>query len=200
MAKMITCDECGKTYRIGIGGPSGKIEFPPPKPYDTSTGKLPGAVPDKEDLEGVWLFTTIEGQAQPDTGAERLFQSLQLWLREDGTYDLTYQAYWGLIRNASDPHFNGMQARESGRYHISREILLLEPETTHVTRRKHGARTVETVANDRQGYIVRRERRLLHLAGPCAQYQVEPICSQSANVWYSLLLTGADKPAEIPDL
>lgn len=93
-----------------------------------------------------------------------------------------------------------MQARESGRYHISGAILLLEPETTRVTRRKHGARTVETVANDRQAYIVRRESRTLHLAGPCAKYQVEPICSQSANVWYSLQLTGAYKAAEIPDL
>src|SRR5262245_51634234 len=162
-----------------------RAEFPPPKTLPKSSPPMPGVTADKKLLKGHWLFRHIQPHAKLEVGEQQLVYLIQFEPHDDGTYDLLYQAYWGGTRNKSDPRFAGVEVRESGRYSLSSQILLLEAQTTSFTQVNGSARSEQTIPNENRAYVAKVDKGFLNLAGRCAKYQIEPICREPFDLWYS---------------
>src|SRR5690606_20169735 len=105
-----------------------RAEFPEARPFDASQD-LPGDVPSAaSDLRGAWFFRQSLSSRDPIFG-NAYFHALWIWIRDDGTYDLVYQAYWG-TRARNSLAQSGIDVRESGRFAIAGGSLSLEPATT----------------------------------------------------------------------
>ncbi|HEY8521332.1 MAG TPA: hypothetical protein VIN61_14740 [Gammaproteobacteria bacterium] len=179
-----------------------RTDFPGARPFEASRDELPGTLPDRtNDVTGAWFFRERLADAQLEVGREPwLYYSLWLWLRQDGTYDLVYQASWG-SRAREAPGFGGIDVREAGRFKIGAGgVLLVEPETTRATEIRAGNRSARTLSNEDREYLVRVDRGYLNVAGRCATYQVEPICRESRDVRVSLRSISVRSPEEVPEL
>jgi hypothetical protein len=177
-----------------------RSDFPPPKPFkDDDT--LPGNTPNAKVLKDTWYYRHIQRDVTMETGKEpQLFASIHLNFLGEGLYELRYLAYWGPTRSVSDPRFSGVKVEEKGRYTRSGDIIIFEPRVTQHTQQIKGQpRTHETIRNQKHTYVARVDGSYLNLAGRCASYQVEPICKETRNVWFSLRLTGRDSIPEMPD-
>jgi len=181
-----------------------RTSFPDARPYESSQ-RLPGDVPATPgDVRGAWFFRDVRGGATRDpifgnANASQPFHAIWLWLRDDGTYDLVYQAYMN-ARARNDPRMSGIDVRESGRFSIAGGRLALEPATTRAVEVTRGNRSSSTLDNERREYLTRVDGAYLNLAGPCARYQIEPICFEASEVWISLRSVSTRSPDEIPVL
>lgn len=174
-----------------------RTEFPEARPYDGSQ-RLPGDVPvTGSDLRGAWFFRQPL-QSRDPLFSNAFFHALWLWIREDGTYDLVYQASEG-SRARNSPAFRAVDVRESGRFSISGGTLSLEPATTRAVELRQGGRRRTTLGNEPRDYVARVDGGYLNLAGPCATYQIEPICRDS-DVWISLRSVSIESPDDVPEL
>ncbi|HEX7080576.1 MAG TPA: hypothetical protein VF329_06145 [Gammaproteobacteria bacterium] len=179
-----------------------RTQFPEARPFDGSQD-LPGDAPVAgADLRGAWFFRQTEVDPSRDpifSNSSWLFHALWMWIRDDGTYDLVYQAYWG-TRARNDPRLSGIDVRESGRFSIASGSVSLEPETTRAVEIRQGNRQRLTLRNEPRTYLARLDGGYLNLAGPCATYQVETICQESADVWISMRSVSISSPDEVPEL
>lgn len=181
-----------------------RTSFPEARPYQ-STQRLPGDVPaTPADVRGAWFFREVQAGSTRDpifgnASAMGPFHAIWIWLRDDGTYDLVYQTYWD-ARARNDPRLSGIDVRESGRFSIAAGSLSLEPSTTRAVEVTRGNRVRSTLENDPRDYVARIDGGYLNLAGPCARYQIDPICRESAEVWISLRSISLRSPDEIPEL
>jgi len=160
---------------------------------------LPGNVPlDAASLLGSYHLQH-QARALQNQGVAPLYTStINLQLRKDGRYRLDYLVSTP-TRLPSDPSYKGIQVAEQGGFSLSNAILLLEPQTTEITRVRNGgiADPKEVIGNERRVYVIRvrtvvrnqsvKNTVAINLVGRCASYQLEPVCSQSKNVWYSFL-------------
>jgi hypothetical protein len=170
----------------------------PPEPFDDDV-TLPGKVPaTTKSIAGGWQFSyllqnaTFEGGEQSNASFGTI-----LFLREDGTYQLTYNARWNLPRPVvvgnvpvmvGEENMKGRVVNEEGKFSLSGEVLLLEPQTVKYTELE--ANTVvsqQTIANENHTLIVRLDKaKRLSVAGRCASYQVDPVCRDTPIVWYPM--------------
>jgi hypothetical protein len=113
---------------------------------------------------------------------DALMFGLMLGFNDNGSYELQYHARWSL------PGLDGVNVTETGRFSLSGEILLLEPEETRYVELEDNRmmNPPQTIANENRAYVVSLDKARLHLAGRCAKYQVEPICKESRDVWVQL--------------
>jgi len=180
-----------------------RAAFPEARPFG-SAQSLPGDVPAAaSDLRGAWLFRQTLSTDDPIFGGGRTFTNarfvaLWLWLRNDGTYDIVYQAYSG-ARALNSPSTRAIDVRESGRFSISGDSLSLEPETTRAVEVYQGSRQRRTLADEPRAYLARIDGGYLNLAGPCATYQIEPICREAAQVWFSMRSVSTGSPDDVPE-
>jgi len=172
-------------------------EFPEPKPFGTTIKQLPGQrVVDATAIKGQWFTRAVQRNVMLENERiPQLFTSLLLELQPDGSYTLEYQAYWGGVRDSSDPRFVGIEANERGRFSLSGSILLLQAEAIDLTRQQNGTRHRETLASASRAYVVRLDKdgRFLNIAGACARYQIEPVCQSVRSVWFSLREMGGQR-------
>ena len=157
----------------------------PPQPY-TETVKLPGNSPQAQrDLHGAWMYDYREEDAALEDGRDLLLVTIYFHLHENGTYELLYSARWGGF--GISPTSKGLNVRETGTYSVSRGMLMLKPETT--VRSEITGNTVVSnrpIANENHVLIAHVEKAKLHVAGRCAQYQIDPACRASPNIWFSM--------------
>jgi hypothetical protein len=170
----------------------------PPKPFDDAV-TLPGKVPaTPKSISGGWHFSyllqnaTFEGGEQSNASFGTI-----LFLREDGTYQLSYNARWNLPRpiivgnvptTVGMENMKGRVVNEEGKFSLSGEVLLLEPATVEY-RELEGNTVVnqQTLANENHTLIVRLDQaKRLSVAGRCAGYQVDPVCRETPIVWYPM--------------
>lgn len=170
---------------------------PPPRPFTEETTSLPGKTPtDAQALRGRWAFGHLQRDAPIEAGKQDLLVNLLLSFNENGSYELHYHARWDLptapaispvpiVRNAGS--LDGVDVHETGRYSLSGEILLLEPEETRFSEiQDNTVVNAQHIANENHAWLVSLDKAHLHIAGRCANYQVEPICEESRAVWYEL--------------
>lgn len=173
---------------------------PPPKPYVEKV-VLPGKTPpNANSVGGAWYYAYVLADAPLEAGTQDQFFSTVLTLRKDGTYELRYQARWNLPRATSpvqilpslpvpfptsSPKTDGINVTEIGRYVSSGEILLLE--ATQTRRAKVNANRIENeekIPNEKHVRVVRLEPKRLAMAGRCATWQIDPVCTTTPNNWY----------------
>lgn len=171
--------------------------FPELRPFDASRA-LPGKPPTRENLVGMWYRREL-GVADPLFGNRRPFFASWLLLKADGTYDLVYQAVLG-SRARNDPRFTGIDVRESGKFSIAAGVLSLDPESTRAVEVRGGQRSRRQLATEPREHVARVDGGYLHLGGPCASYQLEPICSDANAVWAALRWGPARSLDDIPEL
>jgi hypothetical protein len=169
---------------------SSTLEFPEPKPFGTTIKLLPGQrVTNATAIKGEWFHQAVHRNVVLENERiPQLFTSLVLELQPDGNYILQYHAYWGGVRDSSDPRFAGIDVNETGHFSLSSSILLLRADTIEITRQQKLIRNRETIANENRAYVVRfdKDSGVLNIAGPCTRYQVEPVCRSAHSVWFSL--------------
>lgn len=158
-------------------------------PATVLQGPLPGeAVTGSGEVDGIWGMSATENSVRVDEGGPVvpvLYYALYLKIESNGTYELAYQAYWG-SRDSSDPNMRAIDVREAGRASFANNRLRLEPQTTTAAERRPGSEITGAIDNEPREYRVALDGAYLNIAGRCAQYQVEPICRQLRDVWYSL--------------
>jgi hypothetical protein len=186
----------GRTARV-----DSRTDLPGARPFDRAADELPGSPPaEAADLAGAWFLgervedVFVEGRPEP-----WLSYAIWIWLRQDSSYDLVYQAYWG-SRGRNDPRFSGVDVRETGRFSVAAGVLSMEPEQTRSIEVRAGSRVSRTLDNESREYLARVDRGYLNLAGPCAAYQLEPICQRAREVWISLRSVATRSPEEVPEL
>jgi hypothetical protein len=183
---------CGFGTRLERADP--RMDRPAPRVIKSDTTLAGQTPPDAKDIAGQWTFSTHEPNARMEHGLEpHLAYGMFLKLEADGRYELVYWANWG-TRGSNSPSFAGVDVRESGRFSLSGEILLLEPETTSFARKTGGTLHRQSIANERRAYLIKRDKAYLNIAGRCAGYQVEPICRDARDVGYSLRWGYGDLP------
>jgi len=157
---------------------------PPPQPY-TEKVTLPGGIPaDVKGLAGSWQYNYSLKDAVLKEGRRELFVAVTVNLKVDGSYELIYQARWGELGGVIS---RGLKVQETGKYSLSGEVLLLEPQTTVRTDIKYDSVVKQqAITNENHVWIVRAEKKRLHVAGRCAKYQLDPACHVEPNVWFSL--------------
>ncbi|HEX6993272.1 MAG TPA: hypothetical protein VF339_03920 [Gammaproteobacteria bacterium] len=179
-----------------------RTSFPEARPFESSQS-LPGDPPAATaDVRGAWYFRETQASAARDPifgNVAQPFHAIWIWLRDDGTYDLVYQAYFG-TRAVTDPRRSGIDVRESGRFSIAGGSLSLEPVTTRAVEITRGNRERSMLDNEPRDYLAGVDGGYLYLAGPCARYQVEPICRESTDVWISLRSVSVRSPDDVPEL
>jgi hypothetical protein len=172
---------------------------PPPKPFTGENAVLPGKAPGGAPaLRGKWAFGYLQKDVTIEAGhQDALMFGLMLGFNDNGTYELNYHARWNLPapsivpipigRNAGEG-LDGVNVTETGRFSLSGEILLLEPEETRYVELENDrmVKPPQTIANENRAYVVSLDKARLHVAGRCAKYQVEPICKESRDVWVQL--------------
>jgi hypothetical protein len=160
------------------------------------TAELPGdAIAAPDELEGIWVFSAVEQGVRVDEGlaVPLLYYSLFLKLDPDGRYELVYQAYRG-TRNLSDPAMRAVDVRESGTFTLLSTGLRLEPASTELTERRSGQLATRAIGDENREYRAALDGAYLNIAGPCASYQIEAICRQHRDVWFSLRLGQIEWP------
>ena len=164
-------------------GTSGIDPGRPPQPF-TERVTLPGNIPaDAQAVWGGWMYGyTQKDDVVIEGNRTQLGVSLMLDLKEDGTYRMHYSARWG------DSFTWGLNVSEVGKYSLSGEVLLLEPQQTeHADIENSRIVKPQTIDNENHVWIVRVEgKSRLHVAGRCAKYQVDPACKASPNVWFTM--------------
>jgi hypothetical protein len=177
---------------FGIGPGRGK----PPQPFDDGVvlpGKIPATV---KSVSGSWQFGYMLDDAALEGGPADLSVNTFLMLHEDGTYQLNYNARWNLpraplpgTRPISDV-VNGMKGRvvnESGHFSLSGEVLLLQPDVVEYgVLEGHTVVNLQKIANESHTLIVRLNKAKLAVAGRCASYQVDPVCTETPIIWYPM--------------
>jgi hypothetical protein len=175
-----------------IGGPLFGMfarETKPPQPFDedvTLAGKVPPSV---KSLSGAWQFNYRLGDAKLEGGSNNLLVVITLMLKEDGTYHLSYLARWNLPRGVVPLpiRMDGINVAENGKYSLSGEVLLLEPDGTMFANIEDNmAKPAQSIANENHTWIVRLDKAHLAVAGRCASYQVDPVCRETPLIWYSM--------------
>lgn len=174
----------------------------PPQPYADQT-VLPGKIPaTARSLSGAWHYGYLLRRTKLENGANDLMVTVLLTLNEDHTYEMIYSAHWDLpsvlslpvpVPGAtSQPHLiKGRTVKESGRFSLSGEILLLEPASTEFSevQSSNGGTHRQSIPDENHVWIVRLDTRgtpRLSIAGRCASYQLDPVCSRAPVVWYSM--------------
>ena len=165
-----------------------RTELPPPKPFEGET--LPGVVPQHPlQLVTRWYGQNVDHNAELRDGVQpKLESAIHLWLRDENRYELVYKAQWGLSPNPEDSGYRGVDVRESGHYTLEGDILHLQPTVTEFTQLSGGNRVTQTISGENRSYVVHLDKRYLNVAGRCASWQVDPVCKESENVWFSLRL------------
>jgi hypothetical protein len=156
--------------------------------FGTDGQTLPGKrVTDAKDLQGKWLYresrnnVVIDGVRVPLRAT-----TFTLELREDGTYTLTYEVYWGAARAEPAAQQAALVAKEKGSYALSGGILLLEAEPLEVIDQGKFESQRRSVPAEKRAYIAALDGQQLNIAGPCASYQIETACASSRSVWLPL--------------
>jgi hypothetical protein len=93
---------------------------------------------------------------------------------------------------------HALDVRETGRFSLAGNTIRLDPNGTALTEKQAGRLSTQAIPDENRAYLAKLDGAYLNLAGPCARYQVEPICRQQRDVWYSLRLGEIDWP--IPPL
>lgn len=170
------------------------VEGREPVLFDPSAEKLPGvSIAEARDVEGIRGFTRLERRAEDGAGSPIFHYALYLKLDTRNTYELTYQAYWG-TRNLSDPAMPAVDVRERGSFALAGSSLMLYPEETALTEKLGRELSQRTIPNEERAYAATLDGPHLHVAGPCASYQVEAICQHNLDVWYSLRASRIEWP------
>lgn len=196
---------------LGFGpGPSLQV---PPQPYADGTA-LPGKIPATvRSLSGAWHYGYLLRHEKLENGATGLMVRVLLTLNEDQTYEMVYAAHWNLPSGLSSlpvpmpgttpkPHLiKGRTVKETGRFSLSGEILLLEPSTTEMSevQESSAATPRQLIPDENHVWIVRLDSRgtpRLSIAGRCANYQVDPACFRTPTVWYTM--ESRPKPRQLP--
>jgi len=177
---------------------------PPPKAFTGKHATLPGKIPaTTKALDGGWAHQYQLQDAHLEPGIEgRAFFGSTIFLHEDGTYELHYFVRWNLRSDAPVPSvissmpslpslgsslLDGFNVTETGKFSLSDEILLLQPQKTQRSELENNELTnPHTLANENRAYLVRIDKKHLHVAGRCASYQIDPICHETTDVWYQL--------------
>jgi hypothetical protein len=161
----------------------------PPQPFDDNV-TLPGKVPPSlKSVSGSWAFNYQLDDAKLESGTTNLNVGIFLMLSEDGTYQLSYVARWNLPRLPLPPavSMDGVNVTENGRFSLSGEVLLLEPDgTAYMNVENNAAKPMQSIANEKHPWIVRLEKAHLSVAGRCASYQVDPICRDTPLIWFPM--------------
>lgn len=184
------------TAALAVLGPffvSGSDRGRPPAPFDEKV-VLPGKVPPTaKSLAGSWQYSYLLQDAKFEGGEGDLVVGTTLMLREEGTYQLHYHARWNLPRPiplpgpVSTAGMKGRNVTEEGRFHLSGEVLLLEPSATQYADLENDALVNrELIRNENHTWVVRLDRTRLVLAGRCAAYQVDPVCTTTPLVWFQM--------------
>jgi hypothetical protein len=192
IATSVAAAAFGQIFAAGAGRGS------PPKPFDDDV-TLPGKVPaTTKSIVGGWSFfyllqkATFEGGEQSDA----TFNTI-LFLYENGTYRLNYNARWNLPRPVvvgnvpvmvGQENTKGRVVNEEGKFSLSGEVLLLEPGTVkYMELQGNTVVSQQTIANENHTLIVRLDKaKRLSVAGRCASYQVDPVCRDTPIVWYPM--------------
>lgn len=155
----------------------------PPKPY-TESVTLPGKTPSSErELQDSYKLSYFSGDPAP--GQARLQVSLTVTLKQDGSYELVYNA---LELGPLNVRGKGRDVYESGGYSFSGGVLLLESRSVRQVESQGGVSVgQQIIANEKHVWIVQVEKGRLHVAGRCAKYQIEPECQMSTNIWFSMV-------------
>jgi len=172
---------------------SGPDRGRPPEPFDERV-VLPGKIPSTaRSIAGSWHYNYLLHDAKFEGGAGDLLVGTMLMLREDGTYQMHYHARWNLPGMnplpvpAAAGGMKGRNVTEVGRFHLSGEVLLLEPSTTQYADLENNALVNrELIRNENHTWIVRLDKTRLALAGRCRGYQVDPVCTTSPHVWFQM--------------
>jgi len=147
------------------------------------------------EAEGVWSFFRTEQRVPLDEGevAPFLYYALHLKLGPGDRYELVYQAYVN-TRNLGDPRMRALDVRETGRFSLAAGTLQLEPNGTTLAEKHLGRITTQAIPDEHRRYEAALDGAWLNIAGPCARYQVEPICRDGRDLWYSLRASRLDWP------
>jgi len=186
---------------IPLPGRGAPMNAPKPpgeaRAFGTDGQSLPGTrVAAASDIVGKWNYVEtrnnveIKGVRVPVRTA-----NLTLELRADGTYTLNYEVYWGLGNDDPKGQQAGLIVNETGKYAVSGSILLLEAEPLEAIEQGRFERTTRRVPAEKRAYIARIQGYGLNLAGRCAAYQIEEVCTRSRSVWLPLI-----KPQRRPSL
>jgi hypothetical protein len=161
----------------------------PPQPFDdkvTLAGKVPPSV---KSLSGAWEFSYQLDDAKLESGPSNLMVGIVLTLREDGTYQMSYFARWNLPRGPlpTAVSMDGVNVTENGKFSLSGEVLLLEPDGTVFANVEGNAmKSSQSIANEKHPWIVRLDKAHLNVAGRCAGYQVDPVCRETPLIWFPM--------------
>lgn len=173
---------------VAVGGRNADFRTTRPEPviFDASRQTLPGAViTGASELGGIWGFGTPERWVRDVSGQPLFYYGLYLKLAPDNSYELTYQSYWN-TRDMSSPAMHATDVRERGRFELSGGKLRLRPQTAELAEKQAGQLARRTIANESREYVAKLDGAYLNIAGPCATYQVEPVCQHNKDAWYSL--------------
>jgi hypothetical protein len=175
----------------------------PPQPYNDKV-VLPGKVPPTaKSVGGSWQYSYSLHDAPLESGRSDLVVGTVLTLNEDGSYRLHYHARWNFPRapipipgqvpmplpvpTTPSGGLDGVNVSEDGRYVLSGQVLLLEPEATRLANLDNNRVVNErTLENEKHVLIVRLDKTQLAAAGRCASYQVDPVCKTTPLVWYTM--------------
>ena len=189
----------------------GSTHVKPPEPYDDHV-IMPGEMPaTARSLSGAWHYGYLLRGTKLENGADDLMVTVLLTLNEDSSYELIYSAHWDLPRGLPvlvplpgapvlQPHLvKGRSVKEGGHFSLSRDVLLLEPTGTEFSevQSSSAASNRQLIPDENHVWIVRlddRGTRRLSVAGRCAKYQIDPVCSRTAIVWYSMQSRDSQSP------
>jgi hypothetical protein len=173
----------------------------PPQPYVDKVA-LPGKIPPSVmSVGGSWQYSYMLSGAPLESGRSDLVVGTVLTLNEDGSYQLHYHARWNLPRApipvpgmpsplpvpTSSGGLDGVNVSETGRFVLSGQVLLLEPETTRSANVDNNRVVNESaIENEKHVLIVRVDKKDLAVAGRCASYQIDPVCKTTPTVWYTM--------------
>lgn len=197
---------------LGLGPSATK----PPQPYADGTA-VPGEIPPTaKSLSGAWHYGYLLRHTKLENGASDLMVTVLLTLNEDSTYEMIYSAHWDLPSSfplaipkpgaMPQPHLiKGRTVKETGRFSLSGEILLLEPASTELSEvQSSSTRTPrQSISGENHVWIVRLDTRgapRLSIAGRCASYQLDPVCSRAPAVWYSMQSRPKPPPLRPPSV
>jgi hypothetical protein len=196
VASLLVAMSVGVAALLGpVFGSAGR--GPPPRPFTGENVTLPGKAPSNASaLRGKWAFGHYQRDVVIEAGRQdALMSGLYLFFNENGTYEFHYHARWDLpkpspipIGRGSAASMDGVNVDETGSYSVSGDILLLEPNETLYTEVKDAAvvNPRQSIRNENRAYVVSLDKSRLHIAGRCAQYQVEPVCKEARDVWFVL--------------
>lgn len=176
---------------------------PPPQAYTAKNATMPGKIPATlKSLESGWAYHYKLDDVRLETGQNGTINfGATYLLRADGTYQLVYFVRWNarttlpvglpglpnIPKIGGDGLADGMNVDERGKFALSGEILLLQPEETRRMEIKDNrADEPQTLASENRAYVVRLDKKNLYMAGRCASWQIDPVCKEATDVRYKL--------------